>query len=84
MKKKLLCGALLGLMGVAHSAMAEEQLDDRWYFTGGIGYGMLDSERQVDEEWSGHLGFGRFVAPRWSWDAELYYVNPESINQDLN
>lgn len=84
MKKKLLCGALLGLLGAAQTAAAEDQLDDRWYFSAGVGYGMLDSQRQVDDNWSGHLGFGRFVAPRWSWDAEIYYVNPENLNQDLN
>ena len=84
MKMKLLCGALLGILGVAQTAAAEDQLDDRWYFTAGVGYDMLDSERNVDDDWSAHLGFGRFVSQRWSWDADLFYVNPQDNNADLN
>ena len=63
MKMKLLCGALLGILGVAQTAAAEDQLDDRWYFTAGVGYDMLDSERNVDNDWSAHLGFGRSASP---------------------
>ncbi|GIX35192.1 MAG: membrane protein [Lysobacteraceae bacterium] len=85
MKKKLLGCALLGLMGVAHGVAAQDDVfDDRWYVTVGGGYGMFDGSREVDNNFTGHLGIGRFVAPRWSWDAELFYANPEDNFAELN
>ena len=85
MKKKILCGALLGLMGVAQGVAAQDDVfDDRWYVTVGAGHGMFDGSREVEDNFTGHLGIGRFVAPRWSWDAELFYANPEDNNAELN
>lgn len=83
MKKTLLCGALLGALGCATSALAADY-DDRWYLSAGAGIVNFDSQRNVDSQWSGHLGFGRFFAPRWSWDAELMHVNPQNEDADLN
>lgn len=84
MKKKILCGALLGLMGMAQGVAAQDSFDDRWYVTAGFGYGMFDGSRNIEDDFTGHLGIGRFVAPRWSWDAELFYSNPEKLAGDLN
>jgi OOP family OmpA-OmpF porin len=83
MNKKLLCCALFGALGVAQTAAAQDY-DDRWYATAGLGYGMFDNGRGVDDDFTGHLGFGRFVAPRWSLDAEIFYANPEKQIGDLN
>ncbi|MCK7593862.1 OmpA family protein [Pseudomarimonas salicorniae] len=84
MKKKILCCALLGLMGAAQGVAAQEVFDDRWYVTAGFGYGMFDGSRNVDDNFTGQIGVGKFIAPRWSWDAELFYANPEDNNADLN
>jgi len=84
MKKKILCGALLGALGFVQAVSANETFDDRWYVTAGIGYGMFDSSRQVKDNYTGHLSVGRFVAPRWSWDAEIFYANPEKNAAELN
>ena len=85
MKKKILCGALLGLMGVAQGVAAQDSVfDDRWYVTAGAGIGMFDGAREVEDTFTGHLGIGRFVAPRWSWDAEVFYANPADNFAELN
>lgn len=84
MKKKILCGALFGALGLAQSAMAQDSFDDRWYVTAGAGYGMFDGSREVGDEFTGQLGIGRFVSPNWSLDAELFYANPEDNNAELN
>ncbi|MCB1553568.1 MAG: OmpA family protein [Xanthomonadales bacterium] len=83
MNKKILCGALLGALGLAQAAAAND-FDDRWYVTGGVGTVSFDDLRNLDHDFSAHLGMGRFVTPNVSLDGELYYTNPEQENIDLN
>jgi OOP family OmpA-OmpF porin len=81
MKKKLLCCALLGAMGLAQSAMAQSY-DDRWYITAGAGYNFQDGDRNTENSPELQLGFGRFFSPNWSWDVTLDALNPyENGNQ---
>ena len=89
MKKKLLCAALLGGLGLTHVAAAQE-FDDRWYLTGSVGFNMQDSDRRTEEVPFVTLGLGKFISPAWSVDAELNYQNPSfessvaGANSDLN
>jgi OOP family OmpA-OmpF porin len=76
MKKKLLSCALLAGMSMAQSVMAQDY-DDRFYITAGAGYGFFDNAREVDNEFYGTLGFGKFISPNISLDAELWHSNPE-------
>jgi OOP family OmpA-OmpF porin len=75
MKKKLLCAALLGGLAFAQAASAQE-FDDRWYVTGSVGFNVQDEDRRTDNAPFGTLGFGKFISPVWSLDAELNYQNP--------
>jgi OOP family OmpA-OmpF porin len=75
MKKKLLCCALLGAMGLAQSAMAQSY-DDRWYITAGAGYNFQDGDRNTENHGELQLGFGRFFSRNWSWDVVFYDTNP--------
>lgn len=84
MNKKLLCGALLGLLGAAQTALADESFDDRWYATAGIGWQWYDNARNLNNNPTAQIGFGKFVAPRWSFDGELFHANPEQRDQQLN
>ena len=89
MKKKLLCAALIGGLGLAHAAVAQE-FDDRWYVTGSIGYNFQDNDRRTEDTPFGTIGMGKFINPNWSIDAELNYQNanidPDVAggNDDLN
>jgi OOP family OmpA-OmpF porin len=76
MKKKLLCCALLGAMGMAQSVMAQSY-DDRWYITAGAGFNFQDSDRHTGATPELNLGFGRFWAPNWSWDIMIDGLNPQ-------
>ena len=84
-KKKLLTAAmLLAGLGIAQSAAAQE-FDDRWYVTGSAGFNLQDGDRGTNNAPFLGLGFGKFVSPNWSVDAELNYQNPNwESNQDLN
>jgi OOP family OmpA-OmpF porin len=82
MKKKLLCCALLGAMGLAQSAMAQSY-DDRWYITAGAGWNFQDHDRFTDSDPELQLGFGRFWSPNWSWDVVVYDVNPFVSDTEL-
>jgi len=82
MKKKLLCCALLGAMGLAQSAMAQSY-DDRWYITAGAGWNFQDHDRFTDSDPELQLGFGRFFSPNWSWDVVIYDVNPLISHTEL-
>ena len=75
MKKKLLCCALLGAMGMAQSVMAQSY-DDRWYLTAGAGINFQDHDRNTPNTPELQLGFGRFWSPNWSWDITLDTLNP--------
>ena len=75
MKKKLLCCALLAGMSMAQSVMAQNY-DDRFYITAGAGVGFFDSDRDVSDDFYTSLGFGKFITPNVSVDAELWHSNP--------
>ena len=84
MNKKLLCAALVGGLGVAGAAGAQE-FDDRWYLTGSVGMNIQDNERDTRDAPFATLGVGKFINPNWSIDAELNYQNPNADrNRDLN
>jgi OOP family OmpA-OmpF porin len=76
MKKKLLCCALLAGMSLAQSAMAQSY-DDRFYITAGAGVAFFDQDRNAADEVYGTLGFGKFVTPNISVDAELWHTNAD-------
>jgi OOP family OmpA-OmpF porin len=76
MNKKLLCAALLAGLGVAQAASAQT-FDDRWYVSGSTGVNFQDTDRQTQDALFMTLGFGRFINPNWSFDAELNYQNPD-------
>ena len=83
MNKKLLCAALLAGLGVAQAASAQT-FDDRWYVSGSVGINHQDQDRNTEDAAFATLGFGRFLTPNWSLDAELNYQNPDkSENADL-
>jgi len=83
MKKKLLCCALLGAMGLAQSAMAQSY-DDRWYLTAGAGWNFQDHDRFTDSTPELQLGFGRFFSPNWSWDVTVDALNPFVSSTELH
>ncbi len=75
MNKKLLAAALLAGLGVAQAASAQT-FDDRWYVTAGAGFNNQDNDRGTNSAPFGTVGFGKFLTPNWSLDAELNYQNP--------
>ncbi len=89
MNKKLLCAALLGGLGLAHTASAQE-FDDRWYLTSSAGFNFQAEDRRTNDTPFVTLGMGKFISPNWSVDGELNYQNPnfdssvEGTNRDLN
>jgi len=89
MNKKLLCAALLGGLGLAGHASAQE-FDDRWYLTSSAGFNFQAEDRRTDDTPFVTLGMGKFISPNWSIDGELNYQNPgfdssvEGANNDLN
>lgn len=90
MKIKLLSAALLGSLGLAQAASAQETFDDRWYLTAGTGWNFQASDRRTNDVIPVSLGLGKFISPVWSLDAELNYQNANidgSViggNPDLN
>ena len=84
MNKKLLCAALLlGGLGVAQAASAQE-FDDRWYVAGSVGVNFQDEDRRTEDTPFVTLGFGKFLTPRWSVDLEANYQNPDkTVNPNL-
>ncbi len=76
MNKKLLCAALLAGLGVAQAASAQD-FDNRWYVSGSIGVNFQDPDRATQDTMMGTLGFGRFLNPNWSLEAEVNYQNPD-------
>ncbi len=83
MNKKLLCAALLGGLGLAQTASAQE-FDDRWYVSGSTGVNVQDDDRRTDNGPMGTVGFGKFLSPRFSLEAELNYQNlHKASNYDL-
>ena len=83
MNKKLLCAALLGSLGLAQAASAQE-FDDRWYVSGSTGVNFQDKDRGTEDSMFGTLGFGKFLTPKVSLEAEVNYQNPDkSHNPNL-
>lgn len=82
MNKKLLCAALLGGLGFAQAAAAQE-FDDRWYVTGTAGFNIQDNDRETNNAPFGAIGFGKFFNPNWSFDVEFNYQNPNSDGSAL-
>jgi len=83
MNKKLLCAALLGGLGVAQAASAQD-FDDRWYLTGDIGYNYQDNSRDTENAMFAAVGLGRFINRNWSLDGQLNWQNPkQNHNEDL-
>ncbi len=76
MNKKLLCAALLGGLGLAQVASAQE-FDDRWYVSGSTGVNFQDDDRHTEDSIFGTLGFGKFLTPNFSLETELNYQNPD-------
>ncbi|MFT3805985.1 OmpA family protein [Arenimonas sp.] len=70
MKKKLLCCALLGALGMAQAASAQDY-DDRWYVTGGGGIKYTDRDRETSDDPMFALGFGKFINQNVSLDVQL-------------
>lgn len=84
MKKKLLCCALFGAMSMAQSVMAQDY-DDRWYLAEGGGIAFADKDRAVADDVYGAIGFGKFVTPRLSIDAEFMQSNADlTANPERN
>ena len=83
MNKKLLCAALLGGLGLAQAASAQE-FDDRWYVSGSTGVNLQDKHRATADGPFVTIGFGKFLTPNVSLDAELNYQNMhQSRNRNL-
>ena len=77
MNKKLLCTALLlGGMGLAQAASAQG-FDDRWYVSGSAGVNFQDTDRATEDSLFATVGFGKFLNPNLSLEAELNYQNPD-------
>src|SRR6476660_2924727 len=84
MNKKLLCAALLGGLGVAQAAAAQD-FDDRWYLSGDIGYNYTDNSREAENAMFGAIGLGKFINPKWSLEGQLNWQKPKmNDNEDLN
>ncbi len=84
MNKKILCAALLGALGFAHTAVAQD-FDDRWYVSGTVGVESFDDERGIENDFlTGGIGLGKFFAERWSFDAQLESTNPHTDGTQLN
>ena len=84
MNKKLLCCALVGALGLAQTAMAQDDLDDRWYVSGTVGYGLFDNDRSVSNDMFWGFGVGKFISERWSVDLQLDHANPNQKGTQLN
>ncbi|TWT17486.1 OmpA family protein, partial [Luteimonas marina] len=82
-KMKLLSVALLGGLGIAQVASAQD-FDDRWYLSGSAGYNLQDEDRRTDDAYALGLGVGKFISPVWSVEGALNYQNPNfEHNSDL-
>ena len=65
MKKNLLCGAVLGAICMAQTAMAQE-FDDRWYLTGTVGVLEADGSRHADSDLIYGIGVGKRLNKNFS------------------
>lgn len=83
MKKKLLGCALLGVLGFAHVATAQE-FDDRWYVSGTAGLHFGDSDRSTENSPIYGIGFGKFFTPNFSLDLDVNSTNPNKNGNELH
>jgi len=83
MNKKILCGALLGALGLAQVAVADD-FDDRWYVSGSASAAKWDNDREIGGLPVLGLGVGKFFSPNLSWDVQLEHANPTHDDTQLN
>ena len=83
MKKTLLGCALIGALGLAQVATAQD-FDDRWYLSGTAGFIQNDSDRKVDDSPIYALGVGKFFTRNFSLDLDLTSSNPTKDGNDLH
>ena len=76
MKKKMLATMLLAALGATQQVSAQT-FDDRWYGTVAAGVNVQDDDRGTEDSAFGAVGFGKFISPNWSLDAEVNYQNPD-------
>ncbi len=83
MKKQILGLALLGAIGAAQAAMAQEY-DDRWYLDGTIGMNFQDNARLTNNAPYLMFGIGKPISPEWSLELNANYLNAhQTKNQNL-
>jgi OmpA-OmpF porin, OOP family len=83
MNKKLLCSALVAGLALGNVALAQDVLDDRWYFGVSVGSIKFDNDRDLKRSNQLGLNFGKFTSQRWSFDIDLGYTNPTFNNNQL-
>ncbi len=83
MKKTLLGCALLGALGLAQVATAQD-FDDRWYGTFGGGLLVTDSSRGMDDSLTYGIGVGKYFAPNFSVDLDANTVRMEQKGGGLH
>ncbi len=83
MKKTLLGCALLGALGLAQVATAQD-FDDRWYLSGTAGFINHDSDRKVGNSTLYAIGVGKFFTRSFSLDLDLTSTNPEKDGNHLH
>ena len=76
MKKTLLGCALIGALGLAHIATAQD-FDDRWYLSGTAGMHVSDSSRVMDDNPIIGVGVGKYFSPNFSLDLDANTVRME-------
>lgn len=81
MKKKMLCLALFGAMGLAHTAMAQDY-DDRWYLAGSFGYNFQDDARWNYNAPFGMIGVGKPLSPNWALELNFNSQNAREHSPD--
>lgn len=83
MKKTLLGCALVGVLGMAHVATAQD-FDDRWYLSGTVGAHVADSDRDIHDSMIYGLGFGKFFSPNFSLDVDVNNISPNKNGNQLH
>ncbi len=83
MKMKLLGCALLGALGVANVAAAQDY-DDRWYVSGTAGMFIPEHDHIIEDAPIFGLGLGKFLSPKFSIDFDLTSTNPSFPSNDLH
>ena len=83
MKKTILGFALVGALGLAHVATAQD-FDDRWYVSGTAGMHVADDDRRTEDSPIYGVGVGKFFSPNFSLDLDLNSINPDKLGNDLH